>query len=74
MLSTIIDFGDNQDGVSCAGKLPLPLPIVRSMPLRVEYRLRVNTLKPIVHSAMNAHVRRMSEANKKVSDILSDLF
>ena len=35
-------------GLSCAGKLPLPglLPIFTSLPLRVEYRLRINTPQP----------------------------
>jgi len=40
---------DIGDGISCAGKLPLPLylfpAISRSLPLRVEYRLRINTNK-----------------------------
>ncbi len=70
MLSTIIDFGDVQDGLTCAGKLPLPasiLPVLKSLPLRVEYRLRLNTLKPIVHSVLGAHTRRRNEANQKVS-------
>lgn len=38
-----IDLGE---GLTCAGKLPLPIqvvPLVRSLPLRVEYRLRVQT-------------------------------
>lgn len=40
---------DIGEGLSCAGKLPLPLyvlPMLRSIPLRIEYRLRINTSKP----------------------------
>jgi len=39
---------DIGEGLSCAGKLPLPglLPIFTSLPLRVEYRLRINTPQP----------------------------
>ena len=39
---------DIGEGLSCAGKLPLPgiLPILRVVPLRVEYRLRINTPLP----------------------------
>ena len=39
---------DIGEGLSCAGKIPLPglLPILRSIPLRVEYRLRINTPLP----------------------------
>ena len=41
---------DIGEGLSCAGKIPLPglLPILRSIPLRVEYRLRINTPQPDV--------------------------
>ena len=44
----ISPFGlDIGEGITCAGKVPLPtgsfLPILRSVPLRVEYRLRVNS-------------------------------
>ena len=43
----ISPFGlDIGEGLTCVGKLPLPtgglLPVIRSIPLRVEYRLRVN--------------------------------
>jgi hypothetical protein len=43
----ISPFGlDIGEGITCVGKLPLPtgnvLPLIRSVPLRVEYRLRVN--------------------------------
>lgn len=36
---------DIGEGLTCAGKLPLPglLPLLRTVPLRVEYRVRVNT-------------------------------
>lgn len=36
---------DIAEGLSAAGKLPLPglVPLLRSIPLRVEYRLRINT-------------------------------
>lgn len=38
---------DIGDGLSCAGKLPLPLHMLpsfsRALPLRVEYRVRINT-------------------------------
>eukprot|EP01035_Chromulina_nebulosa_P018951 gene18951-24759_t len=39
---------DIGDGISCAGKLPLTLllPVIRNIPLRVEYRLRINALRP----------------------------
>ena len=42
---------DIGEGLSCAGKIPLPglLPILRSIPLRVEYRLRINTPQPDIH-------------------------
>ena len=36
---------DIGEGLTCAGKVPLPglLPLLRTVPLRVEYRVRVNT-------------------------------
>jgi len=39
---------DIGEGLSCAGKIPLPgvLPILRTVPLRIEYRLRINTPLP----------------------------
>ncbi len=39
---------DIGEGLTCAGKLPLPglLPPLRTVPLRVEYRLRINTPTP----------------------------
>lgn len=39
---------DIGEGLTCEGKIPLPglLPILRSIPLRVEYRLRINTPQP----------------------------
>lgn len=39
---------DIGEGLSCAGKLPLTalLPVLRKIPLRVEYRLRINTPRP----------------------------
>ena len=39
---------DIGEGLSCAGKIPLPgvLPILRVIPLRVEYRVRINTPVP----------------------------
>jgi hypothetical protein len=40
------DFGD---GISWAGKVPLPLylvPWIRSVPLRVEYRVCIHTSRP----------------------------
>eukprot|EP01040_Poterioochromonas_malhamensis_P014064 gene14064-15539_t len=39
---------DITDGLSCAGKLPLPvymLPLLRKVPLRVEYKLRINAAR-----------------------------
>lgn len=39
---------DITDGLSCAGKLPLPvymLPMLRKVPLRVEYKLRINAAR-----------------------------
>jgi hypothetical protein len=40
---------DIGDGLSCAGKLPLPLNLLpslsRGLPLRVEYRMRINTCR-----------------------------
>jgi hypothetical protein len=48
----------------CLGKLPLPgsvLPILKTIPLRVEYRLRANMLRPTT----NTHTtRRESKGNK----------
>ncbi|KAJ1433992.1 hypothetical protein B484DRAFT_417654 [Ochromonadaceae sp. CCMP2298] len=40
---------DIGEGISCAGKVPLPvymLPLLRSIPLRIEYVLRINTARP----------------------------
>ena len=35
---------DIGEGISCAGKLPIPgvIPILRALPSRLEYRLRIN--------------------------------
>mmetsp|Transcript_29015 Transcript_29015/g.39863 ORF Transcript_29015/g.39863 Transcript_29015/m.39863 type:complete len:373 (+) Transcript_29015:2-1120(+) len=51
---------DIGDGISCAGKLPMPLfllPVLRSIPLRVEYKMRINSSKltptDLIHSSRN---------------------
>lgn len=44
---------DIGDGLSCAGRLPLPMYLLpsftRSLPLRVEYRVRINTSRGPQH-------------------------
>ena len=39
-----ISLFDIGEGISCAGKLPIPgvMPILRALPSRLEYRLRIN--------------------------------
>jgi hypothetical protein len=61
---------DIGEGLTCEGKIPLPglLPILRSIPLRVEYRLRINTPQPeftISRGKKDGRVRiHLHEANK----------
>ncbi len=53
----ISPFGlDVGEGITCVGKLPLPagglVPVIRHVPLRIEYRLRVNTPRDLSRSGL----------------------
>ena len=67
---------DIGEGLTCAGKLPLPglLPLLRTVPLRVEYRLRINTPTPKGRVEQNASpLRRTAFGWGKRDGIDSDV-
>lgn len=48
---------DIGDGLTCAGKLPVPvyvLPMLKSIPLRVEYRLRLHTASQVLYTPLSS--------------------
>ena len=62
-----ISFFDIGEGLSCAGKLPVPkLPALGTLPLRVEYRLRINTPQQAARS--NARRARTASGEDSASE------
>jgi len=53
---------DIQEGVTCTGRVPLPglLPVLRVVPLRVEYKFRMTTPVPSFHLTRSEKDDRIS--------------
>eukprot|EP00981_Chlorochromonas_danica_P015396 scaffold12006_cov162-Ochromonas_danica.AAC.1 len=67
---------DIGEGLSCAGKLPLPLyvlPMLRSIPLRIEYRLRLNTASHTWGGGRNRNRNGLSPHREEVVSLSTGL-